>query len=67
MWWDETRRIWVRHPDCVCGHPTNRPCLCRWLRPLDATGQPVPHPVIDAIREAEQPPCAPVAVKTEAA
>lgn len=48
MWWDEATRTYRKHPDCTCDQT---PCVCRWLRPLNQFGVPMPCPVIDALRE----------------
>lgn len=58
MFWNESKRQYEPHPDCTCGcfeewalRGINRPCHCRFLRPLDSFGQPIPYPVIDGLRD----------------
>ena len=52
MRWNEQARHWEKHPDCRCDHD---PCYCAWLRPLDGNGRPIPHVIIDGMREQQQP------------
>ena len=56
MFWNEEKREWQGHPDCKCGSGAdwtergiNRPCVCNWLRPLDAKGQPISGTIIERI------------------
>lgn len=51
MFFNKTLRRWERHPDCQCQHD---PCYCRWLRPLDEHGKPIPFPIFDALRAWER-------------
>ncbi len=53
MFWNEKARRWERHPDCHCQYKdgaANDPCYCRWLRPLDVEGKPIPYPAMDSMR-----------------
>lgn len=58
MFWNESKARWEPHPDCTCGAGTdwtergiNRPCVCRFLNPLDANGRPISYPVMEGLRE----------------
>ena len=51
MFWNRTAKRWEHHPDCAC---KQSPCVCRWLRPLDERGTPIPAPIQDALRERQE-------------
>lgn len=62
MVWNEKDRRWMPHPDCTCGQfevwklrGINRPCYCRWLRPLDWEGRPERFPILDALAGRGEP------------
>lgn len=46
MFWNPVTCRWEKHPDCHCDRD---PCVCRWLRPLDDEGHPLPYVIFEAL------------------